>query len=247
MFILEKGAAMITLITGANRGLGIELVKDGLQRGHEVIATYRSPGEELLKLKEIYGDKLYLEAMDVSDYDSVKAAFSRISAVYDAIDVVVNNAAVLLETKYYKGDPIVEMDLDKFYETFQVNIFGPVRVLREFMPLVYKGKDRCVVNITSEGAKLKKEGSHYIAYSSSKIALNMYTQKIRNYLKAHDDKKDIRIYMIHPGRMDTIMGVENAEISPAIPSKGIWDIIENKIEINLDIPFINYKGEQMPC
>lgn len=238
---------MVTLITGANRGLGIELVKDGLQRGHKIIATYRSPGDELLKLKETHGDKLHMEVMDVSDYDSVKAAFGRISAEFDAIDVVVNNAAVLLETKYYKGDPIVEMDLDKFYETFEINTFGPVRVLKEFMPLIYKSKDRCIVNITSEGAKLKKEGSHYIAYSSSKIALNMYTQKIRNYLKAQDDKKDIRIYMIHPGRMDTIMGVENAQISPAVPSKGIWEIIENKKDISLDIPFIDYMGEQMPC
>lgn len=237
---------MTTLITGANRGLGVELVKDGLQRGHKIIATYRNPGEELFQLKEVYGNKLYMEVMDVSDNDSVKAAFERISLSFNAIDVVVNNAAVLLETKYFKGDPITDIDIDKFCKTFEINTFGPIRVLKEFMPLLYKGKDRCIVNITSEGAKLKKEGSHYIAYSSSKIALNMYTQKIRNYLQAHDDTKDIRVYMVHPGRMDTVMGVENAEISASIPSKGIWDIIEKKKDISLDIPFINYMGEQMP-
>lgn len=237
---------MVVLITGANRGLGIELTKDGLVRGHTIIATYRSPGDELIKLKEVYQDKLYMETMDVSDDDSVKAAFGRVSCSFDAIDVIVNNAAVLLETKYFKGDPIVDMDIDMFCKTFEINTFGPVRVLKEFMPLIYKAKERCIVNVTSEGAKLKKEGSHYIAYSSSKIALNMYTQKIRNYLQAHDDTKDIRVYMIHPGRMDTVMGVENAEISANIPSKGIWDIIENKKDISLDIPFINYMGEQMP-
>ncbi len=237
---------MRILITGANRGLGVELVKDGLQRGHKIIATYRNPGDELFQLKEVYGEKLYMESMDVSDYDSVKAASERIKLSFDAIDVVVNNAAVLLETKYFKGDPITDMDLDKFSKTFEINTFGPVRVLKEFMPLLYKGKDRCIVNITSEGARLKKEGSHYIAYSGSKIALNMYTQKILNYLQAHDDTKDIRVYMVHPGRMDTVMGVENAEISASIPSKGIWDIIEKKKDISLDIPFINYMGEQMP-
>jgi len=237
---------MTTLITGSNRGLGLELVKDGLERGHTIIATYRNPGNDLFQLKEMYGERLFMEVMDVSDYDSVKAASERIRLLFDGIDVVVNNAAVLMETKYFKGDPITEMDLDMFIRTFEINAFGPVRVLKEFMPLLYKGKDRCIVNITSEGAKLKKEGSHYIAYSSSKIALNMYTQKIRNYLQAHDETKDIRVYMVHPGRMHTVMGVENAEISASIPSKGIWDIIEKKKDINLDIPFINYMGEQMP-
>lgn len=236
---------MIILITGSNRGLGIELVKEGLNRGHKIIATYRTPGEELAKLKVTFGDKLDLEVMDVSDLTSIADAYKIISEKYDAIDGIINNAGVHFESKFFKGDPIVDVNLEKFYETFEINTFGPVKVLKQFMPLIYNGVDRCIVNITSEGAKLKSEGSYYIAYGSSKAALNMYTQKIRNYLTAQENTSNIRVYMIHPGRMFTKMGIENAQIQPSESSFGIWDIIEKKKEINLDIPFINYKGEQM--
>ena len=237
---------MVILITGSNRGLGIELVKEGLKRGHKIIATYRRSCEELMKLKDIFGNRLDLEVMDVSDMASIVAAYKRISKKYNAMDGIINNAGVKFETKAFKGDPIVDIDLEKFYETFEVNTFGPVRVLKQFMPLVYKGADRCIINITSAGAKLRSKGSSpYIAYGSSKAALNMYTQKIRNYLFAQESTSDIRVYMIHPGRMFTVMGVENAQIQPSESAFGIWDIIEKKKEINLDIPFINYKGEQM--
>ncbi len=237
---------MVILVTGANRGLGIELVKEGLKRGHTVIATYRNPGDDLPRLKEEYQDRLVMQVMDVEDFASISSAYDSLCGKFNAIDGVVNNAAVLYETKAFKGDPIVDMDLDMFHKTFEINIHGPVMVLKKFMPLIYKGSDRCIVNISTEGAKLKTEGSHYIAYSASKIALNLYTQKIRNYLSAREDTKDIRVYMIHPGRMFTVMGVENAQIQPGEPAFGIWDIIEKKKKIDLDIPFINYKAEQMP-
>lgn len=237
---------MRMLVTGANRGLGIELVKEGLGRGHTVIATYRTPGPDLPALKESYPDSLHLEVMDVADTRSVRDAAARIGREFDAIDGITNNAAVLFETKKFTGDPIVDVDLDKFFETFEINTHGPVRVLKYFAPLLYRGTDRCIVNITTEGARLTPGGSHYIAYSASKIALNLYTQKIRNYLAARAETADIRVYMIHPGRMFTIMGVENAQIQPSVPAAGIWDIVERKRKVQLDIPFINYSGEEMP-
>ena len=117
------------------------------------------------------------------------------------------------------------------------------------MPLIYKGVDRCIININSKGAKLRSEGSYYTAYSSAKAALNMYTQKIRNYLSAQENTSDIRVYMIHPGKMLTMdktrRGVEPVQVQRSESSFGIWDIIEKKKEINLDIPFINYKGEKI--
>ena len=75
----------------------------------------------------------------------------------------------------------------------------------------------------------------------------MYTQKIRNYLKEEKQEKNIRVFMIHPGRMDTVMGKENAQIPPARSAVGVLDILENRKQIpEMDIPFINYKGEPMP-
>ena len=184
--------------------------------------------------------------MDVADTNSVRGAAERVKREFDHIDAITNNAAVLFETKAFTGDPFVDIDLPEFFETFEINTHGPVRVLKYFAPLLYRGTDRCIVNITTEGARLNPAGSHYIAYSASKIALNLYTQKIRNYLASRADPSDIRVYMIHPGRMFTVMGVENAQIQPQIPAEGIWDIIERKREVQLEIPFINCRGEEMP-
>lgn len=75
----------------------------------------------------------------------------------------------------------------------------------------------------------------------------MYTQKIRNYLAAEKADKNIRIYMVHPGRLDTIMGKENAQIHPQKSAEGLFDILERKTYIPpMDVPFINYRGEPMP-
>jgi NAD(P)-dependent dehydrogenase (short-subunit alcohol dehydrogenase family) len=184
--------------------------------------------------------------MDVADYSSVEAAFAVLSQKFTAIDGIINNAAVLYESKAFTGDPIVDLDLERFYKTMEINTYGPIHVLKKFMPLVYKGDNQCVINITTEGVRMRSEGSHYIAYACSKSAMNMYSQKIRNYLASREDTKRIRLFMVHPGRMFTIMGVENAQIQPSEPACGIWDIIERKIDPVLDIPFINYKGEVMP-
>lgn len=74
----------------------------------------------------------------------------------------------------------------------------------------------------------------------------MYTQKIRNYLHDVRPELGVRIFMMHPGRMQTVMGAENAQISPSESAEGIYKVIEGEIDPKLDIPFINYKGETMP-
>ena len=103
------------------------------------------------------------------------------------------------------------------------------------------------MNITSEAGHLSPEGYNYLAYSVSKHGANMYTQKIRNYLAAEKADKNIRIYMVHPGRLDTIMGKENAQIHPQKSAEGLFDILEWKTYIPpMDVPFINYRGEPMP-
>jgi NAD(P)-dependent dehydrogenase (short-subunit alcohol dehydrogenase family) len=114
------------------------------------------------------------------------------------------------------------------------------------MPLVYRAKgERCIVNISSEGAILKDTGYQYAVYGASKCALNGYTQRMRNYLASREDTADIRIYMIHPGRMFTVMGKENAQIQPSESSEGIWDLICRKNNAYALIPFFDYHGKPM--
>lgn len=235
---------MRVLITGTSQGLGYELTQEGLRRGHQILATQRRMTEPARELQKRYPDRLSVTTMDVSSDDSVGKAAAAIAEQAPALDGLINNAAILLETKHFDGDPIVDMDLADFYRTMDVNLNGVVRVCKTFLPLIYQGGDRFVLNVTSEGAKLSTEGFIYPAYSVSKYALNMYTQILRNYVTAQN--KGVRVLMVHPGRMQTVMGAENAQIPASVPACGIWDIIERKRTVEReDIPFIDYNGNYM--
>jgi NAD(P)-dependent dehydrogenase (short-subunit alcohol dehydrogenase family) len=238
---------MHILITGANRGLGLCLAREAVRRGHKALCCCRKPSQELEALQREAPERVFLYPMDVASTDSVQEAAKAIRSDFQVLDVIVNNAAVLLETKYFAGDPVTDLPLGDLEYALNVNVMGPIRVLHELMPLCYESGSPQILNITSEGARLKPQGFHYLGYSISKYALNMYTQKIRNYFAEKRGEKHIRIYMVHPGRMNTVMGVENAQIEPEIPAQGIMDIVEGKISVpEMEIPFIDYLGRPMP-
>lgn len=242
---------MIGLVTGANRGLGYELIKEGLQRGHTMIAACRKTDSvsaaDLYRLQEQYGERIKILPLDVVSEEQAQQAADEVKELYGYIDFLFNNAGVLFEKKVMPGDCIADLDIAKFRETLDVNITGNAIVLKYFINLLYESKEPCIMNITSEAGCLDSDGYNYLAYSVSKYGANMYTQKIRNYLAAEKADRNIRIYMIHPGRMDTVMGKENAQIHPRESAVGLFDILEQKISVPpMNVPFINYKGEPMP-
>lgn len=240
---------MIGLVTGANRGLGYELVKMGLERGYDMIACWLGSPEDdsdLLELKDQYKQKLMIIQMDVTNEDEVDEAARKFSALYDHLDFIVNNAGVLFESKFDTRDQIRDLDVKMFRKTIDVNTVGPAIVLKAFIPFIYKSQDPCIINITSEAGHLGNAGHTYLAYGVSKHAANMYTQKIRNYLVNKYGKGRVRVFMMHPGRMQTVMGAENAQISPVESAEGIYKVIDKTLNPDMEIPFINYKGEPMP-
>lgn len=242
---------MIGFVTGANRGLGYELVKEGLQRGHTMLAACRktdpASAADLYALQDTYGGRIKIIPLDVVSETQAASAAEEIGSQYGHVDVLFNNAGVLFEKMVMPGDAIADLDVDKFRETLNVNITGTAIVLKYFIRLLYASEDPCIMNITSEAGHLNPEGYNYLAYSVSKHGANMYTQKIRNYLAAEKADRNIRVYMVHPGRMDTVMGKENAQIHPRESATGLFDILERKIQLPpMDVPFINYKGEPMP-
>lgn len=240
---------MIGLVTGASRGLGLELVKVGLERGYQMIAGWIGSDEDkvdLLLLESQYGQKLMIIKMDVTDEQSVEVAKIKFSTHFDHLDFIVNNAGVLFESRFEKIDPIMDLDISMLRKTLEVNTIGPAIVLKKFIPFIYRSKGPCIINITSEAGHLTPEGHVYLAYSISKHGVNMYTQKIRNYLVTTPGKENVRIFMVHPGRMQTVMGVENAQILPRESADGIYQLIDKTLDPKLEIPFVNYKGEPMP-
>ena len=234
------------LITGANRGLGLELVREGVRLGHIIIAGCRNGSEELSMLAEKHSDLVHIQKMDVADSSSVEKAAEETLERFKYLNGFINNAAVLYGSKYDQRDPITTIDLDETWSTLNINIMGIIRVMKFFMPLVYTASgDRCIMNISTAGAALLETGQAYASYVASKAAVNNYTQRMRNYLASQPDKADIRVYMIHPGRMDTIMGKENAEIQPSESAQGIWAIIDRRKDVYSSIPFYDYQGNLM--
>jgi len=240
---------MIGLVTGASRGLGYTLVNMGLEKGYRMVACWLGSPEDnadLLKLQSKYGKQLLILQMDVTKEEEVELAAEKLAEISNKLDFIVNNAGVLFESKYDTSDAIKDLDIKMLRKTLEVNTVGPAIVLKKFIPFIYQSEDPVIINITSEAGHLNPGGHNYLAYSVSKHGVNMYTQMIRNYLKETPGKEHIRIFMVHPGRMQTLMGAENAQIEPNESANGIFQLIDKTLNPELDIPFVNYKGEQMP-
>jgi NAD(P)-dependent dehydrogenase (short-subunit alcohol dehydrogenase family) len=201
------------LITGANRGIGLALATELLKNGHRVAGTARNIG----KAKELrgLGGELTVLEMDVNSEESVQAAVNKCGEAVGGIDVLVNNAAVFPE----EGDEsIFEMKEEWFREAFETNVIGVVRVTREFLPLLEKGEQPRIVNISSGAASVTAKTDYgYYAYAASKAALNMLTRG----LAAEFRPRGICVVAMTPGWVKTEMGGPNAPLTPEESARGI--------------------------
>jgi NAD(P)-dependent dehydrogenase (short-subunit alcohol dehydrogenase family) len=230
---------MRILITGANRGLGLALSQVGAERGHQILAGVRNlqKSTESLTQSEMY-KSISLLPLDVTDEESVSSAATTVKENFGSIDAIINNAGVLLE----RDQQIEDLDLDQVKVTFDVNFFGPIRVVKHFLPLLMMGDRSSIINISSEAGSMTNAYGGDYAYASSKTALNMFTQQLNQYVKS----KNINVYSVHPGWIKTDMGGDRAPGNPIDTAKGIFDIIEGKREIERSKVFITYDGQPMP-
>ena len=205
------------LITGANRGIGLALTAELLKTGHRVIATARHPAKaaDLAALRAGHETSLDILELDVTSDKSVANAAAAAASVTAGLDLLVNNAAVFPED----GDEsIFDMKLEYFREAFETNVIGLIRVTRAFFPLLEKGTNPRIVNISSgAGSVTAKDDSHYYAYSASKAALNMVTRAIA----AEFRPRGICVVAMTPGWVKTEMGGPNAPLEPAESARAI--------------------------
>jgi len=201
-------------ITGANRGIGLALTAELLKGGHHVFATARHPAKaaKLTALRAAHKASLDILGLDVTSDKSVAAAAA---AVTTGIDLLVNNAAVFPED----GDEsIFEMKLEYFREAFETNVLGVIRVTRDFVPLLEKGTNPRIVNISSgAGSVTAKDDNRYYAYAASKAALNMVTRA----LAAEFRPRGICVVAMTPGWVKTEMGGPNAPLEPVDSARAI--------------------------
>ncbi len=199
------------LITGANRGLGLEFTRQYLDSGNRVIATCRNPSqaETLQGLKSSGGERLSIHTLDVSNEESIAQTADEVARCFDAIDILINNAG------FGNWAGIDDTTLDNMVESYRINAAGPLIVARSFLPLLNKGERPLAVFITSKlgsitcREEMGKDADSY-CYNTSKTALNMIGEMLTVQLK----EDNIIVLLQSPGWARTDMGGQEATNSP---------------------------------
>jgi NAD(P)-dependent dehydrogenase (short-subunit alcohol dehydrogenase family) len=191
------------LITGANKGIGFEVARQLGGKGFQVFVGARNPdnGREAVETLKKNGALATFVPLDVSDLKSIKDAVQAVSEVADHLDVLVNNAGILLS----EDTSITQLSPETVIKTFQTNTLGPLLVTQAFLPLLSRSSAPRVVNVSSGGGQLSEGMDMWApAYCLSKTALNAVTSLFAAAFP------DIPINSVCPGWVRTDMGGANA-------------------------------------
>jgi len=192
------------LVTGANRGIGLEICKQLLAKNCEVIATARDH-EKLTKAFAVeQKDEIHFLEMDVSDPESILRAAETAAKQFPHLDVLINNAGILSSRA-----TLTNMKWEDFEKVLATNFYGPLRVIREFLPLLRKSKDARIINISSGMGAWDDLVGNYAPYRMSKHSLNAMTQMLAHELQS----EHISVNAVCPGWVRTDMGGAGASRS----------------------------------
>ena len=229
--VVSAETSMTVLVTGANRGIGLELVRQMRARGHQVIGTARKP-EQAMELKETGARVVQL---DVTDSNSIRAMAQQLQG--QRIDLLINNAGMLGHNAQSFG----ETDFDQVIATFDVNSLGPMRVTQALLPNILAGSGKTVIQISSTMGSIANNSGGYYGYRASKAALNMLNKSLA--LELAD--QGITSVVIHPGWVQTRLGGENAAITVEDSVTGMVQVIA-KLGPEDSGRFLDYQGEELP-
>ncbi|XP_040265963.1 C-factor-like [Bufo bufo] len=233
------------LVTGSNRGIGLELIKKFIAKSQppeKIFATCRNPNgprsEELRSLASKHGN-IVLLPLDATDTNSVKGAVVEVEKHLNGsgLNLLINNAGVMPRVNLDK------VDADEMIDTFRTNVVGPMQVTQAFHPLLKKSaennaqeplgcKRAALVNVSSLLGSIEKTlltfdvEKQVVSYRISKAALNMLTR-----LQSESYKKDgIICTALHPGWVKTEMGTERAPLTTDESATGIMEVLNSLSE-----------------
>jgi NAD(P)-dependent dehydrogenase (short-subunit alcohol dehydrogenase family) len=198
----------VALVTGANRGLGLETTRQLLARGLQVVLAGRDDRAldgALASLGNV-DDRAMTVQMDVTDASSIRDAQRAVAERLGRVDVLVNNAAVLL----FENEDVLSIPPDAYRRTFETNLFGAIEAARVFVPEMARAGYGRVVNVSSGAGQLARMSDYAPAYSMSKTALNAFTRILASTYR----DSGVLVNAVDPGWVRTDMGGPSAPRSP---------------------------------
>lgn len=195
----------IALVTGAGRGIGLEICRQLAAAGFDTILTARDANAGREAAAALDGGVVFMP-LDVTDPDAAGRVAAEISDTRGRLDVLVHNAGV-------SDDPggVLETDLSKLRRMMEVNFYGPLLLTRALAPLLLRSDDARVINVTSGMGRLEKMEGNHAGYRLSKAALNALTVLMAREL----DTGNVTVNAVSPGNVRTDMGGPGARLSVA--------------------------------
>jgi len=189
----------VAIVTGANRGIGLEVTRQLADLGYTVVLGSRDLGKGEAAAKKLkVGDRVMARRLDVTGQSTIDRLRDEIATTFGSLHVLVNNAAIHYDT----WENAVDADLRTVQEALDTNLFGAWRMCQAFIPLLRKSKRGRIVNVSSEAGSLASMGAGAPAYAVSKVALNALTRMLAAELR----RDRILINSVCPGWVATDMG-----------------------------------------
>ncbi len=220
------------LITGANRGIGLELARQYAADGWRVLATCRDPGAAA-DLNAVKGD-VEVHRLDVDDPATLDALASSLKG--QAIDVLFNNAGI-----NKRASSIAEIDYDGWARTMETNVFGPIRVAAALMDNVLASSAKVMAFTSSKMGSIAENTGGGIMYRTSKTALNMAVDCLAKELGG----QGVIAVMFHPGHVRTDMGGPTAPVTAVDSAAGMRAVISGLTPKD-NGAFRNFDGTPLP-
>lgn len=230
--------SQVVLVTGANRGLGLEFARQYAADGGTVYAACRAPAEaaDLRKLAAGSDGRIDVVALDVTVTASVRAAAAKLAGL--PIDVLINNAGVGSP----KGQKLGGLDYAAWQRVLDTNTLGPMRVTEAFLANLERGRQKKVVTITSGMGSIEDNGSGgSYAYRSSKTAVNMVVKSLSIDLAG----RGIICIVMNPGWVRTDMGGPGGQLLPEQSIAAMRKVIAGLTPADSG-KFFNHNGKQYP-
>lgn len=227
------------LITGANRGIGLEFVKQYAADGWRVLACCRKlqNAAELDALAQQSNDLITVHQLDISDFSQIEKL--SLELVGQELDVLLNNAGIYPDSS---SGGFGATNYEGWAHAFQVNTMAPLKMAETFTGNLTRGQQKKIINITSKmGSIADNSGGGAYTYRSSKAALNMVTKSLAIDLAP----RGIITAVLHPGWVQTDMGGPNALISTEQSVSGMRQVIA-RLNMKDSGKFYGYDGQEIP-